>query len=97
VPKPAPLGGPCAGRLSEGPAGQRSDHLPVSQMTASGRLRLNHYSPAPGKTQPRSFQRDRGRRALTWTDTTPSELLRAPAQIGVQPLQSAAMVSPHTT
>jgi hypothetical protein len=66
-------------------------------MTASGRLRLNRYSTAPGRTQPRNFQRDRGRRALTWPDTTPSELVTALAQIGVQSLQPAAMISPHTT
>jgi hypothetical protein len=64
-------------------------------MTAAARLRINHYSTAPGKTQTPQIPAGSGRRALTWPDTTPPELAGAPVRSGLQPLQPAAMIWPH--
>jgi hypothetical protein len=52
-PKPAVLKPlpecPCASRVPDEPAGQRSDHLPISRLNAAGRLQLSHCSTAPSE------------------------------------------------
>jgi hypothetical protein len=92
-----PVGGcRCAGRVSGEPAGQRSEHLAASPMTAAARLRLNHCSTAPGETQASQIPEGPGHRTLTWPNTTPPQLTCAPTQIGAQALQPATMISAHT-
>lgn len=68
------LGCPCASRVPEETAGQRSAHLQAAPMTAAARLRLNRSSTAPGKTQAAQIPAGSGRGALTWLDTASPEL-----------------------
>jgi len=56
--KPAPAGVHVPATYPREPAGQGSDHLPASPMTAAPWLRLNHHATAPGKAQAREFRRD---------------------------------------
>jgi hypothetical protein len=93
---PAPAGVHVPAGYRREPGGQRSGHVPASPVTAAARLRLSHHSTAPGKAPARKIPAGSGRRALTWPNTAPPELARAPVQIGSQPQQPAAMIWPHT-